>query len=194
MSRNILVGGVVIVIATFIGAIAARSVKEARGYRSSVIARHQLATDRPIEVQEDGYVTSRTCRACHPTDYHSWHASYHRTMTQVATPDIILAPFDKDITIRGKTYRIAEYDGEVWVHIHDPSKADNVSADPDEKLSTGERIWPLVLTTGSHHYQAYWVPTGHSRKLEMLPFSYNIADDRVYHPKAFFICPPRKSV
>ena len=39
--------------------------------------------DRPIEVASDRYVSSRTCRACHPSQYASWHASYHRTMTQV---------------------------------------------------------------------------------------------------------------
>jgi hypothetical protein len=30
-------------------------------------------------------VTSNACRACHPGNYASWHTSFHRTMTQVAT-------------------------------------------------------------------------------------------------------------
>jgi hypothetical protein len=43
--------------------------------------------NRPIQVADDGYTSSETCRACHPDQYNTWYASYHRTMTQVATPD-----------------------------------------------------------------------------------------------------------
>ena len=42
---------------------------------------------RPIQVAEEGYVSSETCRACHPAQYASWHTSFHRSMTQVATAD-----------------------------------------------------------------------------------------------------------
>jgi len=30
----------------------------------------------------EGYISSVTCRACHPSQYESWHRTYHRTMTQ----------------------------------------------------------------------------------------------------------------
>ena len=36
---------------------------------------------RPIQVASDAYVSSNACRACHPSEYASWHASFHRTMT-----------------------------------------------------------------------------------------------------------------
>jgi hypothetical protein len=49
---------------------------------------------RPIQVREDGYVSSETCKACHPSQYAAWHGSFHRTMTQVATPDTVRADFD----------------------------------------------------------------------------------------------------
>src|SRR5689334_9838391 len=32
---------------------------------------------RPIQVQLDGYRSSDGCRACHPSQYASWHASFH---------------------------------------------------------------------------------------------------------------------
>src|SRR6185312_2457869 len=51
-------------------------------------------SDRPVKVASDRYVSSRTCRACHPSQYASWHASYHRTMTQVATPQSVATGFD----------------------------------------------------------------------------------------------------
>ena len=31
-------------------------------------------SNRPIEVRSDGYVSSRTCRSCHPANYASWFA------------------------------------------------------------------------------------------------------------------------
>ena len=46
-------------------------------------------TNRPIQVTGDGYVSSETCQACHPTEYASWHGSFHRTMTQVATENTV---------------------------------------------------------------------------------------------------------
>src|SRR5882672_7555596 len=49
---------------------------------------------RPIQVPADGYASSQTCRACHPSQYASWHGSYHRTMTQIATPETVLPSFD----------------------------------------------------------------------------------------------------
>jgi hypothetical protein len=35
----------------------------------------------PQKIDDQGYVSSDTCRACHPSQYASWHRSYHRTMT-----------------------------------------------------------------------------------------------------------------
>ena len=46
--------------------------------------------NRPIITPQGNYVTSNSCRACHPGNYASWHASFHRTMTQVATPATLI--------------------------------------------------------------------------------------------------------
>jgi hypothetical protein len=50
-------------------------------------------TGRPVQVPDEGFVSSQTCRACHPSQYQSWHRSYHRTMTQVASPETVAASF-----------------------------------------------------------------------------------------------------
>ncbi|MBX3233163.1 MAG: hypothetical protein KIT84_20440 [Labilithrix sp.] len=42
-----------------------------------------------------GYVTSAACVACHPSEHASFRRTWHRTMTQVATPDTVLAPFER---------------------------------------------------------------------------------------------------
>src|SRR5258706_15854300 len=64
------------------------------GFFASCAPSPRQTADRPIEVTGDRYVSSQTCRACHPSQYASWHASYHRTMTQVATPQSVAASFD----------------------------------------------------------------------------------------------------
>src|SRR6476469_9150281 len=58
------------------------------------------AAGRPRQQRGDGYVSSDTCRACHPSQYASWHASYHRTMTQLATSSTVLTSFD-EVTVDG---------------------------------------------------------------------------------------------
>src|SRR5262245_39687575 len=48
----------------------------------------------PQPLKDSEYVTSSTCKDCHPGQHGSWHASYHRSMTQLSSPDVVLAPFD----------------------------------------------------------------------------------------------------
>ena len=50
-------------------------------------------TNRPIQLADDGYATSTTCKACHPHNYATWDASYHQSMTQIATPETTLGRF-----------------------------------------------------------------------------------------------------
>ena len=67
----------------------------------------ELATPLPERVRDAGYASSDTCRACHPGQYASWHRSFHRTMTQVATPTAIAAPFAGQVlTERGRHFQL----------------------------------------------------------------------------------------
>ena len=135
-------------------------------------------TDRPIQVEMDGYVSSRTCAACHPHHYATWHASYHRTMTQVATPDTVVADFDDVVLERGgRTYRLTRDEKQLWVEIDDPDGEGRVSR-------------RLVMSTGSHHFQAFWMPTGDSRRMEIFPFCYRIDLRRWVSIEGTFLAPP----
>jgi hypothetical protein len=93
---------------------------------------------RPVESGEDGYVTSRTCRACHPGEYDSWFASYHRTMTQPATAATIGGAVDAPAEA-GAHRMIFERDG------------DGVRVGVD-----GAEPRDVVMLTGSHHLQLLW--------------------------------------
>ena len=51
-------------------------------------------------------VLSRTCVRCHPDHYASWSRTFHRTMTQLASPEAVLGDFeDASYTYGGVTSR-----------------------------------------------------------------------------------------
>ena len=77
----------------------------------------------PEQTMGEGFTTSVTCRACHPAQYDAWHRSYHRTMTQAATPSTVLGMFD-DIVL------------ECGVGVHISTQANLEVGEPD--LSTPE--------------------------------------------------------
>jgi hypothetical protein len=142
----------------------------------------RLPDNRPIEIENDGYVGSSTCRSCHPMHYATWHRSYHRTMTQVATPASVLGNFDTTIDYEGASY-VLERDGdEFWVEMKFP-----VEGQPGKTIDVRK---PVVLTTGSHHMQVYWYATERQRELVALPFAF-LKDDRRWVPRvSIFLAPP----
>ena len=118
-----------------------------------------LVENRPIEVREKGYVSSKTCESCHPHEHATWHSSYHRTMTQVATPEAVIGDFDGKLrSCRGKDYRLGRDGDDFWVEITEPGKK------PEKQ--------DIVMTTGSHHMQAYWFASGDRRKVGLIPWVY----------------------
>jgi hypothetical protein len=133
--------------------------------------------DRPIEASSEGYVSSRTCEACHPEQYETWHASYHRTMTQVVRPGTTRADLDGvELHWQERDYRLERRGDEYWVKTSAPGTP------PSEQQ--------IVMSTGSHSMQVFWMTAQNERKLEMLPFHYLVPDDRWVHRSAAFLVPP----
>lgn len=133
---------------------------------------------RPISVAGDGYVTSTTCRACHPAQYASWHASYHRTMTQVATTTTVVGDFEN-------------IDPRLADHLQRKGDQYFVRFGPRDSLLAVES--PIVMITGSHHYQAYWYEGGQGRRLKLVPAIYLIDQQRWIPRDAAFLTPPDTS-
>ena len=136
-------------------------------------------SNRPISAQEANYVTSNSCRACHPGNYASWHASFHRTMTQVATPKTLIPDArNVELSFAGREYRLER-------------KADDISV--SSRSSGASEYDPprqVVLLTGSHTLQILWTETGQGRTLEQFPFAYIIAE-KIWAPVAqTFLMPP----
>jgi len=158
---------------------------------------------RPIQVPDQGFVSSQTCRSCHPSQYQSWHRSYHRTMTQVATADTAAASFDGVAVdaASGGPMTLEQRGRELWAEFDDPD-ADagdrgQAGVRPQQDASgsqTGVRPRRIrrqvVMSTGSHHQQIYWYATGSSRMLGQLPAIWLTADRRWIPRRAAVMRPP----
>ncbi len=138
----------------------------------------KLAAFRPIEVADRGYVASDACRDCHPQQHATWFASYHRTMTQVAQGDVVLGDFNNVyLSQNGRDYHLREVDDMCWVELLDPAATPG-TAEASQRVQR-----PIVMTTGSHHMQAYWFPIGVRRTLAILPFVF-LNETREWIPRS----------
>ncbi len=129
-----------------------------------------LELSLPVPSGAEGMRSSSTCRGCHPGAYDSWHESFHRTMTQPAGPESVVAPFDgRTLQARGRAFVVERRDDELWVTQVEPG-------DPREarELAPAERV---VMTTGSRHAQIYWTAAADG-SLVQVPWVYVIADER----------------
>jgi cytochrome c552 len=162
-------------------------------------------TNRPIQVAEQGYASSQACRGCHPSQYDTWHASYHRTMTQVAGPETVRASFD-GVTVadvHGRPMRLERRGREFWAEFDDPDaepapvgaplvRGATLAPPPQARVEVLERpriTRQVVMITGSHHQQVYWYATGRNRLLGQLPGIFMIAEQR-WIPRRFAVLHP----
>lgn len=141
--------------------------------------------DAWVAVESRGDVVgSADCRRCHPEQHASWHASYHRTMTQsVDTAQAnILAPFS------GETLHVAGFlatfsegeSGQPHVRVLRESDA-AVVLDTD-----------VELTVGTHRYQQYVARIdrgGGELERWRLPFAWHPQAQRWIHLGGAFLFP-----
>jgi hypothetical protein len=84
-----LIGGLMLVGGLTLAAVAARRTGD------RTLARLAVLEEIPrVGRPGDGFVGSDACRACHPGAHASWHDTYHRTMTQVTSPESVTGDFD----------------------------------------------------------------------------------------------------
>ena len=134
---------------------------------------------RPRPAREGGFVSSDACRACHPSEYASWHRSYHRTMTQVVTPETVLAEWRGTVRVESFDYHLEREGDELWVDMVDPEygaveRSSGTASASEWRLQRGTNTTRRVrrrvlLSTGSHNQQVYWTAAGEDRSLHALP-------------------------
>ncbi|HSH75386.1 MAG TPA: cytochrome c3 family protein, partial [Longimicrobiales bacterium] len=168
-----------------------------------------LRAGLPQPTMGEGFATSGTCQSCHPAQYDAWHRSYHRTMTQVATPSTVLGEFhDVVLEDRGHRWRLERRGDEFWVEMPDPLWFN----EPVEVMRRLREDWPdtpprfearVVMTTGSHHMQNYWIrrpaeasgPLGpDSGALVQIPWVWLIPEGRWIPNQDSFLRPASSSV
>ncbi len=123
---------------------------------------------RPTEIVAEEFASSRACLPCHPREYETWRSSYHRTMTQLATPQAVRGNFD-DLEVRGD------------------ERMHRMERRGDEFYVDGERV---RMTTGSHHMQAYWVSDGVGRSVSLVQAVYLFDEQRWIRRRDAFLQPP----
>ena len=153
-----------------------------KSYESAVP--ESRVTGRPVQIAADGYVSSGTCKSCHPSQYASWHRSYHRTMTQVATPEAVVADFS-GVQVRdvpGRPMSLERRGTSFWATLDDPDWQGSVATRPRIERQ-------VVMTTGSHRQQIYWYSTGRGRLLGQLPAEY-LVEERRWVPRSVVLMHP----
>ncbi len=139
---------------------------------------------RPMAVSTDGYVGSEQCQECHRHEHETWYNSFHRTMTQVASKKSIVGDFKDKLLVRGNQLYKLKTDGEqFWAEVENPHPK------AAEALHARSKH-PIVLTTGSHHMQVYWMLSGHGREVIDLPFVWMIDEQRWIPRESSFLVAP----
>ena len=137
--------------------------------------------NRPVQVPAGDYVTADTCRSCHPGNHASWHASHHRTMTQVAKPENLATDINGlEVNYDGLDYRV-ERQGQAYFVRTKPTQA------PAQSFGAPQEI---VLLTGSHNLQIMWLETGAGRTLAQFPYGYLVAEKKWVPMEMTFLVPP----
>lgn len=143
------------------------------------------------------FAGSDSCGACHPGQYASWHRSYHRTMTQLPSPESVRGKFDEvSLELDGEQYRLERRGDEFWMDMVDPDwtirQSRNTSANrPVASESDPPRAQCRVtLLTGSHHMQAYWVDNQHGNRQYNFPFVYLFEQERWVPRRSVFLKDP----
>ena len=115
-----------------------------------------LVTNRPVQQTADGYVSSGACRACHADQHASWAGSFHRTMTQVATPATAAADF------AGTT--VADVHGAPMTLATRENVGKNMAVILTEKGKPEILSWPTIQSELGVNFQITGIPTSQEAK------------------------------
>ena len=114
-------------------------------------------------------------------------------MTQKASPTSVVAPFDGRYLTKGEiTSQVERVDDEFWVTTPDPDREYELTR--SGKLNDVPLVSmvqrQVVMTTGSHRMQAYWVNSGIGNELRLFPWIYSIEYQKWMPFEDSFVVPP----
>ena len=168
------------------------------------LAQHSRGVDRalarPLSFRGAGYVGSGECKRCHPSNHASWHRTFHRTMTQEASPASVLGDFaDARFEYGGIGARMTRdadaksvlgaFDGRSVEYFGTMARMEQSGTqyflsfkDPSGPAATRVRV---ERTVGSHRYQQYLARDGDL--YFRLPIAWDVARGQFFHMNAAFL-------
>ena len=121
---------------------------------------------------------SDQCHACHRDRYASWHRTFHRTMTQEATPQTVQGRFDgTSHTHWGMTVRPVRRGDTYWFEYFRPGESQPVAR------------YQVFRTVGSNRYQQYLTREANGGTYFRLHMLWHNEDARWVHMNAAFLGP-----
>lgn len=184
----------------------------ALGMAALLLGREDAPLAPPKEAPRPAYLGSAGCEMCHPTEYASWHRSFHRTMTRrpsglvwdgASGPRLPATLDDRHFSFRLSREGVRIVANGPDLHVlaqllyHAKSEAKRAGAERPtdaaiaravEQVPEVERA--IALVTGSHHYLAFWLAGGAERELLQLPFVYHLKERKWTPRSQAFLEPP----
>ena len=144
----------------------------------------EFATSLPQIGDVEGYVGSKACQECHKDQFSTWHRTYHRTMTQVASRESVQADFNNVVlTNDGTRFTLTQKEDEFW------ARMEKIAA-PEPATAVEPVDVRVSMITGSHHMQVFWVAEGHGNLQIGFPFTWLIPEKRWVPRNSTFVRPP----
>jgi predicted CXXCH cytochrome family protein len=140
------------------------------------------------------FVSSDTCQACHPSQYDSWHHSFHRTMTQIADANSVKGKFQGvTLVTPDADYHLSQSGDQFAVEIFEQSGAGAANRNLPFAAAS-QKTFALranvAMLTGSHRQQVYWASTRLGNMQAAIPFAYLLDDQRWVPNSAIFLRDP----
>jgi predicted CXXCH cytochrome family protein len=158
----------------------------------SLLGINRPQADAPLDLSQVPYVTSNACFKCHADHYDSWHRSYHRTMTQEATPATVQGDFDNcAYTVQRVRSRMTREGDRFFMETADPKwVADRVATGkPVDAWGPAQlKKFEVARLVGSHWFQECMYRDEVGRYWR-LPLSYHIVEQRWIHTNGAFLAP-----
>ena len=144
-------------------------------------------TTLPYRRADNEYAGSASCKKCHTNEHKSWHNSYHRSMTQIMSPESVKAAFNgQSLVFEGESFTMHKRGDEYWTTIE---SIDAIKNSPNGKDPNAIDV-RMGMVTGSHHMQVFWLP-GMMGNLQIgFPFAWLIEDKRWAPRNSLFIRDP----
>src|SRR5690606_19805550 len=147
-------------------------------YAGVRIISERSALNRPFDNAATAFTGSDACEGCHADRHGSWYGTFHRTMTQEASPASVQGRFDgQSLDYWGLRVRPVEEDGRYFFEYANPE--------------TGQTLARMEIerTVGSHRYQQYLTRLPEDGTYVRLHYLWHNADQRWVHMNAAFLGP-----